>query len=71
MRHILPIFLLLPAAPAAAHVGHVAEVAGHGHWIGLAAIGLAAAIGLLSAKGKKEEAADAEEQDAEAEEQPA
>lgn len=51
---------LLIAGPAAAHPGHLAEVAGHGHWLGAAAIGAAIAIGLWQAlKGRKE--ADSEE----------
>lgn len=39
---------LAGAAPAFAHVGHIGEVAGHGHWIGLAALGGAAAIALAA-----------------------
>ena len=63
----LTLLLLLAAAPAAAHPGHLAEVAGHGHWIGAAAIGLAAAIALWGAlKGEKSEEEEPEE-DAEAE----
>ena len=48
---------------AQAHPGHLAEVAGHGHWLGAAAIGAAIAIGLwAAAKGRKaaEETGDAE-----------
>ena len=68
----LTILLFLAASPAAAHPGHLAEVAGHGHWIGAAAIGLAAAIALWGAlKGEKAEPEskpeDAPEEDAEAE----
>ena len=63
----LTLLLLLAASPAAAHPGHLAEVAGHGHWIGAAAIGLAAAIALWGAlKGEKAEEEEPEE-DAEAE----
>ena len=42
-----PLFLLMlvaTAAPALAHPGHVAETAGHAHWLALGAIGLAALI---------------------------
>ena len=41
---------LLPGA-ALAHPGHIAEAAGHGHWIGLAAAGIA--IGLAIWAGLK------------------
>ena len=63
----LPAFaaLLLIASPAHAHLGHVGEVAGHSHWIGVAATGAAAALAIaISVFGKKK---DAEEKDAEAE----
>uniref|UniRef100_UPI0031BA0506 DUF6732 family protein n=1 Tax=Oricola nitratireducens TaxID=2775868 RepID=UPI0031BA0506 len=39
----LTAFLLI-ASPAYAHFGHVGELAGHSHWIGLAAGAAAAAI---------------------------
>ena len=65
----LAVLLALAATPAAAHPGHLAEVAGHGHWIGAAAIGLAGAIALWGAlkgaKEKPEEDAEAEETEAE------
>ncbi len=35
---------LVFAAPALAHPGHVAEQAGHSHWLALAAGGVAVAI---------------------------
>lgn len=44
--------LIAQATAAQAHLGHVAEVAGHAHWIGLAAVAgaaaIAGAIGLLT-----------------------
>ena len=46
MRLLPALFLTLAAGPAAAHVGHLGEVAGHGHWLGGAALGAAIAIGL-------------------------
>jgi len=50
------------ATQAAAHPGHLAEVAGHGHWLGAAAIGAAIALGAWAAlKGKKKESSEAEE----------
>lgn len=46
--------VFLVSHPALAHLGHVGEVAGHAHWIGLGAVivagALAAAIGKLSEK---------------------
>jgi hypothetical protein len=36
--------LVATAAPALAHPGHVAETAGHAHWLALGAIGLAALV---------------------------
>lgn len=45
----------LMAAPALAHIGHVGEVAGHGHWGAIIFLGGAAAVGLWAAiKGKKD-----------------
>jgi len=42
------------ATSATAHTGHLAEAAGHGHWLGAAAVGAAIAIGLWAAtKGRK------------------
>ena len=56
----------LSALPALAHPGHLAEVAGHGHWLGAAALGAAIALGAWAAlKGKKTagEVQDADEPD--------
>ena len=61
------LFLLASASAASAHPGHFAEVAGHAHWIGLAAAGAAAVIaGWLAGKLKEEDAdeEETEEQDA-------
>ncbi len=61
---------LIAAGPAAAHPGHLAEVAGHGHWLGLAALGAAIAIAAAavlksrSDKAKSKDAADEAEEDA-------
>lgn len=40
-----------------AHGGHLSELAGHSHWIGLAALAGVAAAGVLAAKlkGRREE----------------
>ncbi|NAZ37387.1 DUF6732 family protein [Rubellimicrobium sp. CFH 75288] len=43
MRAILPVLLVLPA-PILAHPGHVAESAGHDHWLAAGALGLAALV---------------------------
>ncbi len=62
-----PIFFLIfaSASGAAADPGHVAEVAGHSHWIGLAAAGGAAVLaGWLAGLFGDEGAEEAEEQEA-------
>ena len=62
MRYATLFTLLLSAGAAQAHPGHLAEVAGHGHWLGAAAIGAAIAIGLWAGlKGRKAEEAEAED----------
>ncbi len=58
---------LVPAA-AFAHVGHLAEVAGHGHWLAGVAIGAAIAIGLaqgLRGKSRGDDAAESDDIDEE------
>lgn len=47
MRRTIPLALaaLLPAIAAEAHPGHVAEAAGHSHWLAVALVLAAAAIG--------------------------
>jgi chromate transport protein ChrA len=53
----LTAFLLI-ASPAYAHFGHVGELAGHSHWIGLAAAAAAAVIATaVTVQGKKDKAA--------------
>lgn len=51
----LPLFFIATILPGAgrAHIGHLGEVAGHGHWIALGGIALAGAIALIGARGKK------------------
>lgn len=71
MRTILPALILSPA-PALAHIGHLGEVAGHGHWIALGGIALAGAIALLGGRKKADEAqTDDTAEDDETEEAPA
>ncbi|MEM7732827.1 MAG: DUF6732 family protein [Pseudomonadota bacterium] len=58
MRYVLMFTVL--GTPALAHPGHLAEVAGHGHWLGAAALGAAIAIGLWAGlKGRKSDAEEA------------
>lgn len=67
---MLRLFVLLTgfaiSSPAYAHLGHVGELAGHAHWVGLGAVvvagALAAAIGKL-----KEQASDEVENEEEIE----
>lgn len=61
MRYPLAALLIALAGPALAHVGHLGEVAGHGHWLGAAAIGAAIAIGLWQGLRGKARADEAEE----------
>lgn len=74
MRVTLTILTFLFPGMALAHVGHIGELAGHGHWIALGALGLAAGVAAI-AKGKRKsaeaeadiEAEEAAESDAEPE----
>ena len=52
---------LLTPGTALAHAGHVAEVAGHAHWVALgAALAAGAIAAALAASGKKAKTDDAE-----------
>lgn len=72
MRVTLTILTLLYPGMALAHIGHIGELAGHGHWIALGALGLAAGVAAI-AKGKRkdpeaeDETEEASETDAEPE----
>lgn len=56
MRLTLALITILAANPAFAHIGHIADVAGHGHWAAAGAIAIALGIAALGArKGKKTE----------------
>jgi hypothetical protein len=46
MRYVMTVMFILTGGAAAAHPGHLIEVAGHNHWVGGAAIGLAILAGL-------------------------
>ena len=66
MKHILLFGAVISAESAQAHTGHLAEVAGHGHWLGAAALGAAIAIGLWAGlKGREEAEADEAEPETE------
>lgn len=43
------------AVPARAHLGHLGELAGHGHWVGAGALVGAAAIAALLADRKRKQ----------------
>jgi len=63
---------LFVAGPALAHPGHIADAAGHDHWIALGALGVAIGLavwaGLRGRKGKTAEAEEVEDTDTDAEE---
>ncbi len=62
MKYLVAI-VCLAAGPALADPGHLAEVAGHGHWLGAAAAGAAIAVAVwagLKARGKDATEAEAE-----------
>ena len=68
MTRLLLASTALFATPAMAHVGHIGEAAGHGHWIAGIAIGAAIGVGLWGAlKGKKDPKAEPEEEASEEE----
>ncbi len=62
-------------ASAHAHLGHLGELAGHSHWIGVGAVAAAAAIAVLVARPRKEgsteEAEISDDPEIETEEEPA
>lgn len=55
MRLTLAFILTFTAHPALAHIGHLGEVAGHGHWIALGGIAIAGAIALWGGRKKSDE----------------
>lgn len=67
MRILLTGFLVVLGSMAQAHVGHLADAAGHDHWAAGAALGIAIAIGLAGklrerAKARDDEAVDVEDE---------
>ena len=67
MRFAVFVSALAAAGAAHAHPGHLAEVAGHGHWLGAAAVGAAIAIGLWAALKDRKPKATSEEEEPEVE----
>lgn len=60
MRYALTLAMMNVGTGAFAHPGHLADLAGHDHWVAGAAIALAGLIAIIeAAKGKK--AKDAEQ----------
>ncbi len=55
MRLFAALLSTLFATPALAHIGHLGEVAGHGHWIAVGGIAIAAGIALFGGRKKKDE----------------
>ncbi|MEP1443914.1 MAG: DUF6732 family protein [Hyphomicrobiales bacterium] len=57
MKRLFPLTCLIVCAPlpAFAHIGHVAEVAGHGHLVAVGAVVAAAVLGGLIAKIPKKQ----------------
>lgn len=62
MTRLLPLtcIILCVPLPAFAHIGHVAEVAGHGHLVAIGAVAAAVFLGGLIAKAPKKEEAETE-----------
>ena len=52
---------------AHAHLGHLGELAGHSHWIGVGAVATAAAIAALVLRPRKEKPAEEAEVDEDSE----
>lgn len=70
MRFATILTALLSGTVAHAHPGHLAEVAGHGHWLGAAALGAAIAIGLWSGLRARKDRPAEEAEDVATEEEP-
>ena len=72
MRLPLALLITLAASPAFAHIGHLADIGGHGHWIALGGIAIAAGIALLGGRKKKDaDQVEDESEDHDKEEAPA
>ena len=72
MRLVLTLLLIATGSAVQAHPGHLADLAGHDHWVAGAAIGIAGLIAIIGAvKGKKAEDRDDQEAVSEEEGEPA
>lgn len=61
--------LLATASTANAHIGHLGELAGHGHWLAAGALGAAIALaGWAALSGKKDDGEVEPEEELEAQE---
>ena len=60
-------FTLFLVSPALAHLGHMGELAGHAHWLGLGAAITAGVLAALLVKGKRKKSDDDEESSEEGE----
>ncbi|SLN59012.1 hypothetical protein PEL8287_03178 [Roseovarius litorisediminis] len=69
MKYAMIVLSLLTGTAAKAHPGHMAEAAGHGHWLGAAALGAAIAIGLWAGLKGRKPAAEAQTEDETADEE--
>lgn len=62
MTRFLAIILVIWGGAAQAHPGHIADLAGHDHWVAGAAIGIAILVGVYGAlTGKSKEDAEADD----------
>lgn len=65
MRFFTLLFVILPF-PAMADLGHLTDVAGHGHWLGVAALGAAIAIAIWAGSRDTDEEDETDEEPQEA-----
>ena len=69
MSRFILFVMLLAGGPAWSDPGHLANVAGHGHWLAAAAAGAAVAIAIWAGlRGKNREPEEADAPDDEAQE---
>ena len=58
MTRLIATLLVVWGSAAQAHPGHIADLAGHDHWVAGAAIGIAILVGIYGALTGKAESAD-------------
>lgn len=64
MRTTLSLIAILFATSVQAHPGHIADIAGHDHWVAGAAVGIAVLVGIWGAvKGRGRDTAETEAED--------